>query len=331
MRDFACWIVERGADGELKSGMAHRSLTDLPQGEVLVRVSWTSLNYKDGLAATGHPGVAKRLPHVPGIDAVGIVEESSDPRFAQGQEVLIAGQEFGAGSWGGWSEYARVPADWIVALPDGLSRQEAAGLGVAGITAALSVRKLLDHGISPGSGEVLVTGATGGVGIIAVMILGRIGFRVVASTGKSDRADWLRSFGASRSIHRSELETESDAPLLKSRWAAAIDTVGGTTLANVLRSTKIGGCVTACGLVGGQDLTLSVHPFILRGITLCGIDTAWTPRDERLELWKRLSGVWKPAGLAEISHSIRLHDAQAAVTSILAGGVAGRTIIHVAD
>jgi putative YhdH/YhfP family quinone oxidoreductase len=275
--------------------------------------------------------VAKRLPHVPGIDAVGRVVESSDPRFSPGLEVIVAGHEFGAASWGGWSEYARVPADWVIPLPAGLSAVEAATLGVAGLTAALSVRTLIDHGVGPDSGEVLVSGSTGGVGIVAVMVLGKLGYRVVASTGKPERAEWLRSFGAARVLDRRELETSGEAPLLKSAWAGAIDTVGGSTLGTLIRSTRIGGCVTACGLVGGTDLSLTVHPFILRGITLCGIDTAWTPYAERLDLWQRLAGAWKPEGLAEISRTIRFHEVEAAYRSILSGGVAGRTLIRVAE
>ncbi|MEI6876214.1 MAG: acryloyl-CoA reductase [Spirochaetota bacterium] len=329
MSDFPCWLVDKGADGRIESGMARRGLADLPPGEILVRVLFSSLNYKDALAATGNPGVAKRLPQVPGIDAVGLVKESVDPRFKRGDAVMLMGGEFGAGAWGGWSAYARANADLVVPLPAGLTLEEGATLGVAGFTAALSVKKLLDHGLAPGDGEVLVTGATGGVGAIAVMILSRLGFAVVASTGKTDRHEWLRSLGATRVLDRTELENAGSAPLLKSIWAGGLDTVGGSTLATLLRSTRTGGCVTACGLVGGATIELTVHPFILRGITLAGVDSAWTPRETRLELWKRLAGAWKPGRLAEIARMVGLADAAPEIEAILAGRISGRTLIKV--
>ena len=330
MEEFVCWLVDKGSEGRISGGLEHRSIAALPAGEVLVEVRNSSLNYKDALAATGNPGVAKRLPHVPGIDATGIVVESGDARFSPGQEVIVAGGEFGAGAWGGWSTLARAPADLVIPLPAGLDLEEAALLGVAGFTAALSVKRLLDHGLSPGDGEVAVSGATGGVGCIALMILAALGFEVAASTGKKDRHEWLRGLGATRVVERSELEAAASAPLLKSRWAGAVDTVGGTSLSTLLRSTKIGGCVTACGLVAGSALELTVHPFILRGITLSGIDSAWTKREERVEIWKRLAGPWKPSKLLDISKTIDLAHVGPEVERILAGGVAGRTRIRIA-
>ena len=305
------------------------SLAGLPAGEVLVKVESSSLNYKDGLAATGHPGVAKRLPQVPGIDAVGSVEESADPRFSRGDRVIVAGGDFGAGAWGGWSSYARAPADLVIPLPDGLSSFEASAIGVAGFTAALSVKRLVDHGIGPDSGEILVSGATGGVGSIAVAILAGLGYKVVAATGKTDRVEWLRGLGATRVVDRSALESASEAPLLKSTWAAAIDTVGGRPLATLLRSTKTGGCVSTCGLVAGSDLALTVHPFILRGIALYGIDSAWSPRAQRLALWGLLAGPWKPQGLNRITRTVALSALGPEIEAILAGRIAGRSIVEV--
>ena len=329
MKDFPCWLVDRSADGSLVSGPARRSLEELPTGEVLVKIEYSSLNYKDGLAARGHPGVAKRLPQVPGIDAVGIVEESADPRFSPGDRVIVAGGDFGAGAWGGWSSYARAPADLVIPLPSGLSFFEASAIGVAGFTAALSVKSIIAHGLSPASGEILVSGATGGVGSIAVMILSGLGYEVVAATGKADRAEWLRGIGAARVVDRSALESASEAPLLKSTWAAAVDTVGGRPLATLLRSTKTGGCVTACGLVAGGDLALTVHPFILRGIALYGIDSAWTPREERLAVWDLLAGAWKPEGLNRITRTVALSALDPEIEAILSGGIAGRSIVEV--
>lgn len=327
--DFPCWLVDRDEGGALVSGPSRLTLDDLPPGEVLVKIEWSSLNYKDGLAATAHPGVAKRLPHVPGIDAVGTVVESGAARVSPGQTVLISGGEFGAGSWGGWSAFARVPADFVAALPDGLDAVEAISLGVAGFTAALSVKRLLAHGITPQGGEVLVTGATGGVGSVAVMLLAKLGFRVVALTGKEDRVEWLRSLGATRVVGRSELDVGGDAPLLKSKWMGGIDTVGGAPLAALLRSTKTGGCVTTCGLVAGAELVLTVHPFILRGITLCGIDSAWTSPEERKEVWALLAREWKLPKLDRITRKVALGALRPEIEAILAGRIAGRTIVEV--
>jgi len=327
--DFACWLVERDTGGRVRGAPTRLRLGDLPPGDLLVRVGFSSLNYKDGLAATGHPGVAKRLPQIPGIDAAGRVVESADGRFKVGDRVLVSGREFGAGAWGGWSEYARVPADWALALPPSLSEEEAATLGVAGLTAALSVKRLLAQALKPGDGEILVTGSTGGVGSLALMILAGLGFKVVASTGKPERAAWLAELGASRVIDRHSLEDDSTTPLLKSAWAGVVDSVGGLTLATALRSTRTGGCVTACGLVGGTELALTVHPFILRGITLCGIDSAWTPAPEREELLALLAGPWRPAGLAKITRRVALADLAPEIEAILAGRIAGRTLVGI--
>lgn len=326
---FPCWLVDKDAEGRLRSGPARIGPERLPPGELLLRVELSSLNYKDGLAARAHPGVAKRLPQVPGIDAVGVVEESADPRIKIGQRVIVQGGEFGAGAWGGWAAYARAPAELAVPLPEGLTAEEAATLGVAGFTAALSVKRLLEGRVTPGSGEILVTGATGGVGSMAVAILAKLGFSVVALTGKPERADWLRGLGAARVAGREELETANPAPLLKSRWSGGVDTVGGPPLAALLRSTRTGGCVTTCGLVAGTELALSVHPFILRGVSLAGIDSAWTPRAEREEVWSRLAGDWKPPALPSMGRRIGLSRLEPEIESILAGRIVGRTIVEV--
>jgi putative YhdH/YhfP family quinone oxidoreductase len=330
MDDFACWMVEKGADGTIRGGMTRRPREELPPGDVLIAVSHSSLNYKDALAATGHPGVARHLPHVPGIDAVGLVAESADPRFAPGHEVLVTGYELGSLRWGGWSEFIRVPGDWVVPLPKGLCAEDAMRLGTAGFTAALSVKRLLENGLPPGDGEVLVTGATGGVGSLALSMLAGQGFTVVASTGKPERRAWLESLGASRVVDRNGVAPPGDAALLKATWAGVVDTVGGATLAAVLRSTRTGGCVTACGLVGGDGLSLTVHPFILRGITLCGIDSALTARPLRMVLWDLLAGAWRPAGLASVSRTVALPDIGPEVSSILSGGGVGRTLVRIA-
>jgi len=329
MSDFTCYVVEKDANGEIKSGLGRRSLSDLPEGDVLIRVAYSSLNYKDALAATGRPGVAKKFPHVPGIDAAGEVVESSSPDISKGQQVLVTGYELGAGRWGGWAQYVRVPAEWVVPLPKGLSLAGAMQLGTAGFTAALSVDAIKCHDISPQSGEIVVTGATGGVGCLAVAILAKLGYTVVAVTGKADRHDWLKQLGAARVIGRADVDVKGGNPLLKAVWAGAVDTVGGNELATLLRSTHIGGCVTACGLVAGPELVTTVFPFILRGVTLSGIDTGWCRRERRLELWRLMAGEWKPPRLAEVSKQVELKDVEEPVQRILAGQIAGRTVVHV--
>jgi len=329
MGQFNCYLVSKGEHDQVSAGMARRDLADLPDGDVLIRVAFSSLNYKDGLAATGRPGVARKFPHVPGIDAAGEVAESRVPQFQAGQKVLVTGYDLGAGRWGGWAEYIRVPAVWVIPLPEGLSLIDSMRLGTAGFTAALSVDALQRHEIVPESGEIVVTGATGGVGCLAVRILAKLGYTVVAVTGKQSRHEWLRELGAQRVIGRQEVDVHGGNPLLKAVWAGAVDTVGGNTLATLLRSVHIGGCVTACGLVGGVDLHTTVFPFILRGVTLAGIDTGWTRREKRLEIWKHLATDWRPEGLAELSQTVELKDVDAPVRKILAGEIVGRTVVRI--
>lgn len=326
---FRCYLVTKSGKDRIEAGIEERPLYDLPSGEVLIRVAFSSLNYKDAMASTGHPGVVKNFPHVPGIDASGTVAEDTSGRFNEGDPVLVSGYGLGADRWGGWSEYIRVPADWAVPLPDGLSLEEAMIYGTAGFTAALSVRSLREHGITPEAGEVLVSGATGGVGVMAIKLLAKLGYTVVAVSGKQDKYGWLEQLGASRVVGRDEVRDASSRPLLSARWAAAVDTVGGDTLATILRGTRPGGCVTACGLVGGTDLSLTVYPFILRGIVLAGIDSAWCPRDRRIDTWNKLARDWKLDGLQALSNNIGLADVDAHVQEILSGRMAGRTVISV--
>lgn len=322
-----CFYVEK-IDGQVSHSIAQRSVDELPPGDVTIRVEYSSLNYKDALAARAHPGVVRKLPHVPGIDAAGEVVESSDARFTPGQRVIATSYEIGAERWGGWSQRLRVPGDWVLPLPPGLTTRDAMVLGTAGITAALSVAALEEHGVSPDRGEVVVTGATGGVGSLAVMLLGKLGYKVVAVTGKPEHEPQLRQWGASRIIGREELLAPADKPLLSVQYAGGIDTVGGLMLSTLLRRTDHYGCVAACGLVGGVELPISVHPFILRGITLAGISTAWTPRVRREEIWSRLSGRWKLDIPAEAVRSVGLEEVAAEVERILAGQIAGRVIVE---
>lgn len=324
---FRCFYVEK-KDGQVSHSVTQRPVAELPPGEVAIRVEYSSLNYKDALAARAHPGVVRKLPHVPGIDAAGEVIESTDPRFQTGQKVIATSYEIGAERWGGWAELLRVPGDWVLAMPGRMTTRDAMILGTAGITAALSVAALQEHGITPDRGEVVVTGATGGVGSLAVMLLGKLGYKVVAVTGKPKHQPQLLQWGASRVIGRDELTSLAEKPLLSVQYAGGIDTVGGLMLSTLLRRTDHYGCVAACGLVGGVELPITVHPFILRGITLAGISTAWTPRLRREEIWRRLAGPWKLDVAAEVVRSVGLDGVAAEVERILAGQVTGRVVVE---
>ena len=304
---FACYRVDKDSSGRVEASVARLPAEALPAGDVLIEVAWSSLNYKDALSSQGHPGVTRKFPHVPGIDLAGRVLESSASEYRAGDEVLVTGYELGMNHWGGFAALARVPAAWLVPLPAGLSLRESMIFGTAGFTAALSVDALQEHGITPDRGEVLVTGASGGVGCLAVAILAHLGYRVVAVTGKAEANELLVGrLGATRTIAREEANDSSSKPLLATRWAGAIDTVGGNMLATVLRSTDRHGCVAACGLVGGAELSLTVYPFILRGVTLAGIDSAECPREKRLAMWSNLAGPWKPDGFEAVVQEVTL-------------------------
>jgi putative YhdH/YhfP family quinone oxidoreductase len=324
---FDCFLVEKDAAGNVQRGVHKQSLADLPPGDVLVRVQFSSLNFKDALAAQAHPGVVRKLPHVPGIDAAGTVSESADSRYKPGDPVVITGYELGAAQWGGWSQYVRAPADWIVPLPTGLSLQETMILGTAGFTAAQCVHAIQLNGVLPSDGEIVVTGATGGVGCLAVRLLAKLGYSVVAVTGKPQLESRLKEWGAARVIGRGDVLNTTDRPMLAAKWAGAVDTVGGDTLATIIRETKPYGVVAACGLVGGANLPLTVHPFILRGVTLAGIGSALLPYDRRLEIWNKLSGPWRLDGLEFLATTVGLNDLEEQIQRILRGEVVGRTVV----
>ena len=326
--ELKCYLVSKSAE-EVSAEITRRPVGELASGEVLVRVRYSSLNYKDALAATGNPGVARKFPHVPGIDAAGIVEESSSPEFPVGTEVIATGHELGVERWGGWAEYVRVPAEWLVRRPHGLTLEESMILGTAGFTAAQCLLAVRTHGVRPPDGDIVVTGATGGVGSIAVKLFAGQGYRVVAVSGKADRKAWLMEQGAAEVVDRSALTDTSSRPLLSARWAGAVDTVGGQTLANVIRAMKHRGCVAACGVVGGAELPLTVFPFILRGVTLAGIDSAWCPDDRRRVIWELLSSTWKPKDLASLAEFVDLDQIGTAVPRILAGQITGRVVVRV--
>jgi putative YhdH/YhfP family quinone oxidoreductase len=324
---FRAYVVNKDAAGKFSGQVQTCSLSDLPPGEVLVDVAYSSLNYKDALAATGNPGVAKKFPHVPGIDAAGTVAASDSAQIAPGSQVLVTGYDLGVSRWGGFAERVRVPAEWVVALPPGLTLRESMLVGTAGFTAAQCVDALIAHGVEPAAGQIVVTGASGGVGSLAVAILAKLGYKVTAISGKPAAQALLMELGASEVLPREAVLDASPKPLLPTRWAGAVDTVGGATLATILRATAHRGCVTACGLVGGHDLNLTVFPFILRAVSLVGIDSSYLPRAQRLSLWARLANEWKPARLESLAHETSLDDVGHHVEEILAGRVAGRVIV----
>ena len=304
----------------------------LPAGEVTVRVSHSTLNYKDALAITGRSPVVRQFPMVPGIDLAGTVEASDDPRFAPGDAVLLNGWGVGEVHWGGLAQRARLKADWLLPLPAGLSAAEAMAIGTAGYTAMLCVMALEAHwqaqGIAPGAGDVLVTGAAGGVGSVAVALLARAGHRVVASTGRPHEADYLRALGAAEVIDRATLSAPGK-PLQKERWIGVVDAVGSHTLANACASTRYGGAVAACGLAQGMDFPATVAPFILRGVTLYGIDSVMVPMARRRVAWQRLAAELDRGLLARMTRTIGLAEAIAAADDVLAGRVRGRLVVDV--
>ena len=327
---ISCFLVDRDDDGPVISGPSQVPTAGLPDGDVEITVEYSSLNYKDALAAGGHPGVVRRFPHVPGIDAAGTVVVSDDPALPIGSAVLVTGYELGAPRWGGWAERVRVPRDWVHRLPGSMSPHRAMQLGTAGLTAALAVEAIERAGIEAGDGPLLVTGATGGVGILSVMILDRLGYEVVASTGKPECHQLLVDCGAGRVIGRDEVLDTGDRPLATGRWTAAIDSVGGETLAAIVRGMQPRGLVAACGLVGGTDVPLTVYPFLLRGITLQGIDSADCPREQRARLWERLASEWSPGDLDQVSRSVDFEGLPETIESMLAGRHVGRTVVRVA-
>ncbi len=324
-----CLLVTKNEDGQIVRTIADRLTAELPPGDVLVQVRYSSLNYKDALAATGHPGVVNRFPHVPGIDAAGVVMESGSKKVSVGDDVIVTSYDLGAGRWGGYSQFIRVPADWVMPLPAGLTLRESMILGTAGFTAALCLEAIEHHGIHPADGAVAVTGASGGVGTLAVALLAQAGFRVVAISGKPAAADLLRRLGAGEVLPRTAVVDESRKPLLKPRWVAAVDTIGGTTLSTLLRTTQPRGCVAACGLVGGAELPITVYPFILRGVTLVGIDSAWYPANRRVAIWSKLAGAWKPKCLDELAIEVPLEELEPKIQDILAGRIVGRVVVAI--
>jgi alcohol dehydrogenase len=327
-QSFKALQVSETLGNNFQSEIVTRSIIDLPDGEILIRVLFSSLNFKDALSASGNKGVTRSYPHTPGIDAAGIIVSSDVAEFSEGDEVIVTGYDLGMNTPGGFGEYIRVPSGWVVKRSSGLSLRDSMILGTAGVTAALCVEKLLNAGMQRECGEIIVTGATGGVGIISVAILSSLGFSVVASTGKISEKYFLESIGVSRVIEREELAESSSRPLLKEKWAGAIDVVGGTTLVNVLKSLKYGASVAACGLVQSPSLEATVLPFILRGINLLGVDSVEQPRAVKEGVWEKLASEWKIEDLSAICTEISFDSLQDNLDKILAGKVTGRILLN---
>jgi acrylyl-CoA reductase (NADPH) len=326
---FRAFIVNKTETG-FRAGLGELSRAELPEGEVLVKVAYSGVNYKDGLASIPEGKVVRSYPMVPGIDLAGVVEESSDARFKVGDEVIVTSYDLGVSHYGGFSEYARVKAAWVVPKPVGLTLKEAMALGTAGFTAALAVHQLEKNGLKPGSGPVLVTGATGGAGSIAVSILHKRGYQVTASTGKASEHAYLRELGASEIIDRAVTSAESNRPLEKELWAGCVDTVGGSTLAYLLRTTQYGGSIAAFGNTGGVNFSTTVFPFILRGVNLLGIDSVFCPMELRRELWQQLASAYKPEKLlSAIGHEVSFEELPDALAKVLKGEARGHTIIQI--
>ena len=332
---FRALVTREGEDKTFTRSIETRNIEDLPAGDVVIKVLYSSVNYKDALSAAGNRGVTRNFPHTPGIDAAGTVEEDTSGRFSPGDEVLVTGYDLGMNTSGGLAEYVRVPADWVVKLPAGLTFRESMIYGTAGFTAALSVVKLTEAGVKPEDGEVLVTGASGGVGSIAMRILAKLGYSVVAAAGLMDEAEFaqyeekLKGLGASRVIPAAEVDDTSGKLMLKPMWPGVVDTVGGNILATMVKSAAYGGVVTTCGNAAGHELDLNVYPFILRGVSLLGVDSVECPMEPRLKVWEKLAGEWKLDNLEELSAEISLDEVEERIQLLLAKASKGRTVVKI--
>lgn len=330
-KTFKAMVVTEKENDQFVREIKDRNIDDLPQGDVLINVKYSSLNYKDVLSAIGNRGVTRQYPHTPGIDAAGIVTESQSRDFKTGDEVIVTSYDLGMNTSGGFGQYIRVPADWVVKMPEHLSPRESMIFGTAGFTAALSVYRLVDYGVTPDMGRILVSGATGGVGSIAVSILTKAGYEVVAVNGIVDEKDFLLEIGAKEVISIEDATDSSGKPLLKGLWAGGIDTIGGEILATMIKSMKPDGGVTCCGNVGSHDLPLNVYPFILRGVTLMGIDSQNCPMPLRLKVWNKIASDWKLDRLELLTTEVSLDGLNERIDLILQRKHKGRTIIRLPE
>ncbi len=323
---FRALVVEESEEKKYLRSIRTRSVSELPEGEVLIRVQYSALNFKDALSAVGNRGVTRAFPHTPGIDAAGIVEASDNPGFSTGDEVIVTSYDLGMNTDGGLGQYIRVPAAWVIKRPSDLSMKQAMMFGTAGLTAGLMINAMINNGLQPEDGPVLVTGATGGVGSLAVAILSKAGFQVSAVTGKAEAADFLKSLGATDVISREQV-IDTSRPMLKEQWAGVVDVVGGEMLASALKATKYNATVTCAGLVGSPEFSTTVFPFILRNVSLIGIDSAQFPMGPRLQVWAKLAHEWKPEQLEGLNTEIVLNAVEAQLMAMLEGKARGHYIV----
>ena len=329
--EFKALVVTESEENQFVRSVERKRIDDLPEGDVVVQVLYSSLNYKDALSATGNRGVTRKYPHTPGIDAAGIVADSTNDAFKPGDNVIVTSYDLGMNTAGGFGQYIRVPAGWVVPMPQGLSTPEAMIYGTAGFTAALSVWNLIESGVAPDDGDVLVSGATGGVGSIAVSILAKLGYTITAVNGVEDEADYLREIGAKNIISIEEASDTSGRPLLKGLWAGGIDTVGGEILATTIKSTHLGGTITCCGNVASPELPINVYPFILRGVKLIGIDSQNCPMPIRQKIWHKIASEWKIDWLQTITTEASFAELNDKIDLMLQGKHVGRTIVKMTD
>jgi putative YhdH/YhfP family quinone oxidoreductase len=327
VKTYRALVVEEIEEKRFSRSVMEKTIDQLPDGEVLVKVSWSSLNYKDALSASGNRGVTKKFPHTPGIDAAGVVEESRSDAFNPGDKVIVTSYDLGMNTSGGFGQYIRVPAAWVVPLPTGLGLRESMIFGTAGFTAGMSILALVQS-VPVDRGEILVTGATGGVGSLSVAILAELGYSVTAVSGKTEAGPFLTGLGARKILSRAEATAGHERPMLKGIWAGVIDTVGGEILASAVKATDLQGVVTCCGNVASPDLPLTVFPFILRGVSLVGIDSQNCPMEQRLKVWQHLASNWKPARLNDLCREVSLDELGDEIDLILKGGQTGRVIVR---
>ena len=325
---FQALVVRQAEEKKYSREIETRSIDDQPEGEVLVRVHYSSLNYNDGLSCIGAKGVTREYPHTPGIDAAGIVESSSSDEFKSGDSVIVTSYDLGMNTSGGFGKFIRVPSGWVVPLPEGMTLRESMVYGTAGYTAGLSVNALLHQGLTPEQGPIVVTGASGGVGSVSVALLAGLGFQVKASSGKTEAADFLRELGATEIIGREEVNDESGKPMLKQLWAGGIDTVGGNALSTMIKACQAEGAVAVTGNVASPDLPITVFPFILRGVNVLGIDSQNTPMALRRKVWNLLAGEWKPKNLEILAKECTLVQLDPEIERILSGAQQGRVLVN---
>ncbi|MBP9616236.1 MAG: YhdH/YhfP family quinone oxidoreductase [Aliarcobacter sp.] len=325
------FLVEKIGDKEFTADVKEVAIPKCGENEIVIKVTYSSLNYKDALSSVGNPGVTRTFPHITGIDVAGTVYESTSSIFKVGERVLVTGYDMGMNTNGGHAEFVKIPADWVARIPDAITDKEIMTFGTAGLTAALSVNELMDNGVRPESGSILVTGATGGVGSIAVSILSKIGFTVIAISGKEEKIDYLKRIGASEVILRDTFNEEAKKPMMAEKYAGVVDTVGGEVLANALKYIKYDGVATCCGLTSSHELNTNVFPFILRGVRLIGIDSVECKLEKKQAAWEKIASKWKIDTLSNITNEITLNEVKDAYSLLLAGKAVGRYVVRIKD